>query len=89
MHVGHDLAQRPLLRRRGMKRQHLADRLARFVRGRKADSHALPHAAALEFQPQFQKEKLLEDQPPVSRRRPALQLRKIRSFGRKMHLAQS
>ena len=87
-HVGDNLAQRPLLRPGGMKRQHLAQRFAHLVGGRKADAGALPHAAALQFQAQLQKEELLEDQPPVGRRRPALQLGKGRALGRKMRLAE-
>ena len=44
-HVGHNLAQRPLLRRGGMKRQHLADRLAHLVGGGKADARRAPSCA--------------------------------------------
>ena len=71
-----------------MERQHLADGLTNFVGGGKTDANALPHAAALEFQTQLQKEQLFKDQPPVGSCRGALQLEQGRAFRRKMNFAQ-
>ena len=67
-HVGDNLAQRALLRGGGMEGQHLADRLAHLVGGRKGDAGAFAHAAALEFQAQLEKEQLFKDQAAVRRR---------------------
>ena len=65
-HVGDDFAQGALLRRRGMEGQHLADGFADLVGGGEADAGALAHAAALEFEAQFEKEQLFKDEAAMS-----------------------
>ena len=87
-HVGHNLAQAALLRRRGMKRQYLADGLAHFVRGRERNAHPVPHPPPLQFQPQFEKKQLFENQPAMGGRPRRLQLRHGRAFSREVHRAQ-
>ena len=93
-HVGNDLAEGTLLGGGGMKRQHFADGFADLVGSGEGDAGAVAHAAALELQPQFEKEQLLENQAAVrgGGGRPAVAawaclhgenaLRKARSRGR-------
>ena len=81
-HVADDFAERPLLRGRGMEGKHLANGLAHLVVGGEGDAVALFHAAALEFETEFEEEELLEDQAAMSRGGEALQLRERRAFKR-------
>ena len=64
-HVCDDLAEDALLRGGGMEGEHMLDGLAHGWAGGEGCADALPHAAALEREAEFEVEELLEDEPPV------------------------
>ena len=84
----HDLAERALLRRGGMKGQHFANGFTDFVVGRERNSGALAHAAAFQLQAQLEEEQFFKDEAAMCRCRPGLQLRQRSSFRGKVHLTQ-
>ena len=73
-HVRGDFLQHALLRGRGMKRQDALHRGAHPVVDLEGDAGLRAHLAALELQPEFEKEELLEDEPDVRRRARRLQV---------------
>ena len=66
-HVGCDLFQHALLRASGMKGQDALNRSAHAVVDLEGDASLGAHLAALEFEPEFEEEQLLEDQPDQRR----------------------
>ena len=52
-HIGCNLPQHALLRRRRMERQHLLDRLPHLRIGCEHRAHSLPHPPPLQLQPQL------------------------------------
>ena len=68
----------------GWKGQHFADGFAHLVGGRKADAGTLAHAAALEFEAQFEEEQLFKDEAAVGGcgRRPAAASSDVPSGGK-------
>ena len=75
-HVGRDFLEHALLRRRGMERQNLFDRLAGAIVQAERDSGLRLLLAAFELESQLEKEEFFEDQPDVGRGAGGLQVLK-------------
>ena len=73
-HVGGDFLEHALLGRRGMEGQNLLDGLPHPIVQAERDSGLRLLLAALEFEPQFQKEEFFKDQPDMGRGARGLQV---------------
>ena len=89
LHVGRNLLEYALLRRRRMKGQNLLDRLPRGIVDLERNTGLRFLLAAPQLQPQFDEEQFVENQPDVRRRARRLQIGKAFPGLRPMHLPQS